>query len=389
MHLSDAATVVFNTHFAALKLGHRPNAIEIVSGPGLGKSSMVPTVARRLAAATNAPVGFLPFMLATVQSVDIRGFMLPQKGEGGKLDTVFSTPPWYPTAANSHKVDPDGTWHRPGTWTGPVPDAGILFLDEWGQADDDCKKAAADLMLNGCVGATRLPSAWRVIAASNRMSDRSGVVRPMAFITNRRMELNVTAHLPSWITYQEGLPVEERAHFYTLSFAQKNSTIVFRDTVPAEPGPFCTPRSLCLMDKDLKSLRNEDDARRDRMPLDNIAREVAASWIGEGAAAQYFVHLKFADELPDVADMIDDPTGCKCPTVADAQLVAAYMASGSLGPRNGSAIMKFIARLRIDMQTLAVRAMTARPDQVAFLSNTREFTAWVDKHRALLIASQA
>jgi hypothetical protein len=55
-------------------------------------------------------VGFVVEMLATLSSVDLRGFMIPQKAEvaGGPPLTVFSMPPWYPTRHNTWLIEPDG-----------------------------------------------------------------------------------------------------------------------------------------------------------------------------------------------------------------------------------------------------------------------------------------
>jgi hypothetical protein len=63
------------------------------------------------------------------------------------------------------------------------------------------------------------------------------------------------------------------------------------------------------MDRDLRALRSADDIRKDRLPLDSLAREVAAGWIGGGEAAQFFTHLKYSDELPEIGDIEREPGG--------------------------------------------------------------------------------
>lgn len=206
MNLNQAKQVMLRTHLAALQTGLRPNAVEMKSGPGVGKSSTVEQVCIELARAVGEPVGLVTEMLATVQSVDIRGFMLPAKSATGGLDTVFSTPPWYPVRANTRVFAPEGQIWNKGVWNGELPRIGIVFLDEFMQAEQDTQKAAAELILNGEVGTTRLPIGWRVIAASNRMSDRAGVLRPLTFITNRRLELAIAADLPTWNDWANGLP---------------------------------------------------------------------------------------------------------------------------------------------------------------------------------------
>jgi hypothetical protein len=388
MNLNQAQQVILRTHLAAMKLGHRANSIEMVSGPGLGKSSTVEQSCAELAKLTDEPVGLVINMLATFQSVDVRGFMLPQKGDPRPI-TVFSEPPWMPTKLNSIVFEPNGTKWLPGTWDSALPRIGVCFLDEFGQAEDEVKKAAAELLLNGQVGTDRLPMGWRVIAASNRMSDRAGVVRALTFITNRRMELAIEPHLPTWNAWVNNLPPELRPHHYTVSFANQNPGLVFKEEVPAGDKPFCTPRTLVRMDQDLRALREPADLERDRLPVDMIAREVVAGWIGGGEGAQYMTHLRYADEIPEIADIIKNAGSAKLPEKRDAQMVCAFMVAHHLAEHNHQPILRYIMRLNIDMQVLAMRTITAQTERAAIVTNTPTFTNWLLKHQDLLIASHS
>jgi hypothetical protein len=388
MNLKQASDVMIRTHIAALNMGARPNAVEIKSGPGVGKSSTVRQVCAAIARGMNEPVGLVTEMLATIQSVDIRGFMLPQKGANGTLETVFSTPPWYPGARNVTVFMPDGTVFEKGLYTGPVPRIGICFLDEWGQAQDDSKAAAAELLLNGEVGNTRLPMGWRVIAASNRLSDRAGVIRPLTFITNRRMELSIDAHLGTWEDWAASLPENLRPHHLTLSFAHGEPGLVFKDAVPAGDAPFCTPRTLVLMDRDLRALRSDEDIELGRLPMDNIAREVCSGWIGGGESAQYFMHIKFSDELPRIEDIEADPMKAKLPPKRDAQMVCAFKIAHHVGKTNVDQILKYMERLNIEMQILAVKTITANQERAGYAQNTARFTNWLLKNKDVFIASR-
>lgn len=388
MDISAAQQVLLRTHLAALRLDHRANGMHMQSGPGIGKSDGTAQYCEMLAKELGRPVGLVTFMLATISSVDVRGFMLPVKQTTG-LDTIFSTPPWYPTKANTAVVEPDGTWHLEGTWQGDLPDVGVLFLDEFSQAEDEVKKPAAELVYKGTVGTTRLPVGWRVVAAGNRLTDRSGVLRELMFIVNRRCLLNIDASLPAWLNWANAQAPEKRPHYLTMSFAQKNPDIVFKDSVPEGTDPFCTPRTLCLLDKDLAALRSADDERKDRLPTDSLAREVAAGWIGGASAAQFFTHLKYADELPDISDIVKDPGKAKLPANRDAQMVCGYMLAHNIDDKTASPVMKYIQRLQIEMQVLAVRAISAQQDRAKAIVGQQEFTQWLMKNKDLIVASRA
>jgi hypothetical protein len=391
MNLNQALQVMLRTHIAALNLNHRPNSIEMKSGPGVGKSSTVFDMCGVLAKQTNEPVGLTTNMLATIQSPDVRGFMLPQKAPDGspRPVTVFSLPPWYPTLANIVVFTPDGQIFLEGTWQGELPRIGVVFLDEFGQGEDDVKKASAELLLHGQVGTDRLPVGWRVLAASNRLSDRAGVLRPLTFITNRRMEMSIDADPVTWQEWAAAQPPELRPHHLTLSFAHRQPDLVFRDAVPPGDAPFCTPRALVLMDRDLRALRTPEDIRNDRLPMDAVAREVCAGWIGGGESAQFFVHIKFADELPDIDDIEQDPMKAKLPAKRDGQMVAAFMLASHVTEKNAVNVLRYIERLNIEMQVLSVTTITAQAEKARALANNRQFSQWLLDHKDVLVAARA
>ena len=112
--------------------------------------------------------------------------------------------------------------------------------------------------------------------ASNRTSDRSGVLRELMFIINRRGALNIEARLQPWLKWVETQRDHLRPHYLTVSFAQQHPNVVFRDTVPDGYDQFATPRSLCLMDKDLRAIRTEQQVDKgELLDLDDpIAHEM-------------------------------------------------------------------------------------------------------------------
>lgn len=390
MDIETAKGVLKRTHTASLRAGHRASGYHLESGPGVGKSDGVRQACAELAIELQQPVGLVVMMLASISSVDVRGFMIPVKADGKRVpDTVFSTPPWYPTPANTTVFYPDGSVAEPGTWTGEVPAIGKVFLDEFSQAEDDVKKPAAELVYKGQVGDYALPVGWRVVSAGNRMTDRSGVMRELMFIVNRRALLKIDASMPAFLNHWSSRPVDQQPHYLTLSFARKNPDIVFKDAVPEGHDPFCTPRTLCLLDKDLRALRTAEDIARNRLPTDPVAREVAAGWIGGGSAGQFFTHIKYADEIPEIDVIERDPMAAKLPPNKDAQLVCAFMMAHNFTAKNAGKLMDYLGRMHIDMQVLTVSTIAQDRQRGAELMSTPKMTAWLAKHRALLAASRA
>jgi hypothetical protein len=385
MNISEAKQVLLRTHKAALSKGYRASGAYLESGPGIGKTEGTFQYGEALAKELNQPVGIVQFMLATITSPDVRGFMLPVRN-GASMETVFSTPPWYPTQGNTFVVTPEGTY-RPGTWLDRIPEVGILFLDEFAQAEEEVKKPAAELIYKGNVGTCALPDKWRVVAAGNRTSDRSGVMRELMFLVNRRCLLSIDPHLPTWVDWANRQPDGLKPHYMTISFARQNPDIVFKDEVPQGTEPFCTPRTLCMMDRDLQALRSDQDEAHDRLPIDDISREVAGGWIGKGATAQFYTHLKYADQLPEIDHIEKDPMQAKLPKGRDVQMVCSYMLAHHLGEKNARNVFRYIERMDTEMQVLAVRAMSENAARVKYVTGLREYTNWLVKNQELLIAS--
>lgn len=397
MNLREAQILLINTHLAAFHMGERADSVELISGPGVGKSSAVADYLAKLCVRLQEPVAMMVNMLASLSAPDVRGFMLPTKLPDGRLISVFSESPLMPRHDNIIVYEPDASsplgykvWPL-GTWPAdrPVPRVGGSFLDEFGQGEDEVKKPAAEYLLKGEIGTNVLPPGWRVVAASNRMSDRSGVMRPLMHVINRRAEYFITGSFDIWNEdYVNKLAPEKRPHFLTVSFAQQQPHIVFKDQVPPDGKAFATPRSLIAADRALRAIRNEQQAARNAIPVDDLSREVAAGWLGEADASQYFVHCKYAEQIPTVEQVIDDPEKARLPSGLDAQMVCAYMLSHAASPKNAKAFVRYTMRLNIEMQALMFRNVTQQAHTANAVLNTPEFSAWVVKNKDLLIASR-
>jgi hypothetical protein len=397
MDITRAKEYLLRTHLAGLVTGERPGAIVMESPPGIGKTEAEFQYCEQLCLAINQPVGLVQFMLATITSPDVRGFMIPTKNPAGGIPlTVFSQPPWFPARMNVFVVAPTNNpldpvqWYSEGEWEGELPEVGVVFLDEWGQADEDVKKPAAELLLNGNVGTWRLPKTWRVSAATNRVTDRSGVMRELMFVVNRRSLVKVEPRLDPWLGWVETQREHKRPHYLTVSFARSHPGVVFRETVPDGSDPFCTPRSLVRMDKDLRAIRSDEDRIANKMPdmdTDPLALEVAAGCIGSGSAGQYMAHLKYADQLPDVDDIINDPEGAKLPRGQDGQMVCAYMLVEHIGEDTAGPFLKYISRMHKDMGIMAVTTINADPKRARFVYPTPEYREYQRKNKNVLIAA--
>lgn len=327
-------------------------AVEILSGPGLGKSEMIKQIAAELEVEMKGPVGVKAFFLSTQEAPDMAGYAMKGEDEDGTPRLVRTKPEWY---------------IRPND-----PKYGILFLDEFRQGSHDVIKPTAELKLNGQVGEWKLPITWMSIAASNREKDRSGVSRELAFVTNRRIEINLTPDVKVWTEWAEKAGV----HWMAIAWANAQPGLVFKDEVPDKPGPFCTPRSLVKLATLIEPLKDE-------MAL---FTETAAGLIGEGAAAQFVAFMRVIDQLPTFAEIEADPMKAKLPDPQrpDAQYATMQMVSHHVQPKSAMAAFKYLGRLPKEFQIAGLRSTLARCPQVV---QQPEFATWLRDNKDLIVSA--
>jgi len=346
MYIKDAKKLIKKLFAIQIKTGKR-FSIELISSPGVGKSEGVEQCAQELTQSLQREVACNPFFLSTVESFDVRGFPLPFTPENGEPTMGFTKAPWVPEEGQ---------------------DFGLLFLDEFRQATHDVQKPAAELLLNGRVGDSELPKGWMVIAASNREKDRSGVQRELAFITNRRMQIEIEAHLGSWVEWAE----KKGIHWAAIAFAKHQPQIAFSNKVPDKPGPFATPRTLV-----------QASYLIDELPME-LMTEATSGLLGEGAAAQFIAFLRVAQEVPDYADIVRDPEGTKLPPKdrPDAQYATMQMVAHCMDGRTSPEAMTYLQRMPQEFQVAGLKGALRQHPQIA---NSKPFGEWMMKNKELMV----
>lgn len=352
MNLSNAKKLIKAVYKRQLQTGER-FSIEIVSGPGLGKSEGASQCAEELTlpedkGGIGEPVGFNPFFLSTLEQPDVRGFGLPAKDTDGSSIMQYTAAPWMPRAG--------------------APAHGIVFLDEFRQAGHDVQKPAAELLLNGQVGESKLPIGWMVVAASNREEDRSGVQRELAFISNRRMEIKIQPDLESWVDWAE----RKAIHWAAIAFAKHQPGLIFGEKVPDKPGPFATPRSFVKMSHLIGELEME------------MFTEAAAGLVGEGVAASFVSFLRVVEQLPDFEEIVSNPTKCRLPDRdrPDAQYATMQMIAHRVDDKTATPAFNYLKRMDKEFQVAGLKATLRRCPAV--LQST-DFANWVKDHKDLLV----
>ena len=351
MNIKEAGNLVVDL----LNLGIDDNqyvALRLISGPGVGKTSVVVQAADRVAKQRKMKITAKVVRLSEVEQPDVKGYgFLPggNTNDGTTAKMQFSLPFW----AIDEAVD--------GKY-------GILFLDEFSQASDDLQKPASQLLLERRVGDYTLPPGWIVVAAGNRDTDRSGVRKTMAFVQNRLMDIHVQPMKDPLVEWMERSGI----HHSIISFTEAHPGIVLGDKVPDKPGPFPTPRSICMLSPLIG-----------RLSMAQFT-ECAQGLIGEGAGAEFVSHLRVIEDLPKYSDIVANPSKCKVPERPDANYAVMRMISHNVDAQTAKPAFEYLRRLGKEFQAAGLRGCLSRCPTII---QQPEFSAWLRDNRHLLEAA--
>lgn len=369
-------------------------SIEIVSGPGVGKSTTVRAIAALLSKDYARPFGLHVRILSGIDAADVKGFNMPMVDQKtGALLSRFSKPPIFPEAGvvevyeHGERVTDPARLKAVG-----VPRRGILFLDEYGQADSDVQKVTCELLLERHINEYFLPEDWTVWCASNRVQDKAGVVKRLSLARNRMATYEIQHDVDGW----EKWCIRNGVHPLIITFGKRNIGLVFKDTVPAGDGPFCTPRSLVMTGALLEALRPEDMSAS-KLPYDAIALETMTAWMGPGDAAVLNSHIKVGAELPEPEEVWKDPTGTKVPERVDGRFImivnlglalARSVSDTGTAPQEDrvAASLKYLSEFEEDLQVVFVTSlMSQAPKAMA----SPAFASWAMENQKLILSANA
>lgn len=338
--IRQAKTLVKKLYRLQIQTGIR-YCVELVSGPGMGKSEMIDQTAIELGEEMKIPFACLSFFLNSKEAPDIGGYGLPDEDADGEKIMVWTRAPWMPRAGD--------------------PTHGFIFLDEFRQSQHDVQKPSAELLLKGRVNSSQLPITYMVLAASNRESDRSGVARELAFVTNRKIEIEIKPDLNSWVSWAE----RNGVHWLAIAFAKHRPGLIFQDKVPEKPGPFCSPRSFTKTATLIEPFAEEEE----------LFLASASGLMGEGAATEFIAFTRVVDVIPTYEEIVKDPTGAKLPPQErpDALYAVMQLVGHRADAETAMPAFKYLKRLPEEFQVAGLQATLRRSPHV--LQN-EDFAKW-------------
>src|SRR5579871_287580 len=332
--------------------------VYLKSSPGRGKTTVFSEAPAILSKKLGKNFGLVIINGPLLNPPDSVGYLMPREIEG-HLESLFSDPFWFRTDEGKRLDQYDG---------------GIVVVDEADKMDTDVKKIIGEAALSGRLGPHRLPKGWRVWMAGNRSEDRSGSTKELDHLINRRMEIDVTDDLESWVDWAMNNGVMP----LTVAFASQNPQIVFADKVPDKQGPWCTPRSLVGADRYLQAI-----SEKGNIPDDPTAMEEVGGIIGQGATAQYFAFVKLEREMPKYETIVAGPDKAKLPTKPDAQMLVCYNLAHRVTQKDIVPVIKYVERMPKEFSVTFAKAACKKDIS---LVSTPAMQKWCMENSSLMAA---
>ena len=249
--------------------------------PGVGKSQAVRQVASRIEEKTRKRVKVTDVRLLLFNPIDLRGI---PTANADKTLAIWLKPQIFDMDASPDVVN-------------------ILFLDEISAAPQSVQAAAYQITLDRVVGEHRLPDNCIVIAAGNRITDKSVAFKMPKALANRLCHLEVESNFESWRRWAVSAGIHEKVLGF-LSFQAGRLSVY--DTA-SEDLAFATPRSWEMVSNLLKHSNDDPSAI---YPL-------IVGCVGAGVATEFRTWCKIYHTLPSITDIFNGKMP-PLPTATDA-----------------------------------------------------------------------
>ena len=238
--------------------------------PGVGKSQAINELADKLSIDLNKKVVVTDVRLILFNPIDLRGI----------------------PSADSNKEF--AVWLKPKIFNmNPSKDVlNILFLDEISAAPLSVQAAAYQITLDKKVGEHQLPKNCIVIAAGNRVTDKSVAYQMPKALANRLLHLEIEPEYSSWNEWA----VSNGIHPYVLGFIKFKPDRLYCGSESNYDGlAYATPRTYEMVSNILNYV---DDDMNEVFPL-------ISGLVGTGIATEMKSWAKIYSKLPDIEKIFD------------------------------------------------------------------------------------
>lgn len=321
--------------------------------PGVGKSQAVRQIADKIHEQTGKTVNVTDVRLLLFNPIDLRG--IPTANEDKTL-AVWLKPKIFQMDERENVVN-------------------ILFLDEISAAPQSVQAAAYQITLDRVVGEHKLPDNCIVIAAGNRVTDKSVAYKMPKALANRLLHMEIDSSYESWKPWA----IENGIHSMVIGFLGFRPALFMGFDAATDDLAFPTPRSWEMVSNVLNSIS------------DNVGQvySLIAGLVGTGAAVEFRTWAKIYRTLPSIEDIFDGkmpppPSGTDA-MYALTSAMTAYARQHKQNLRSIANSIRYAERLPPDFAAVMLRDyMYIEPDFKKKLLSIPEYTHWLQEKGRLM-----
>ena len=317
--------------------------------PGVGKSQGVRQLAADIKSETGKTVYVTDARLLLFNPIDLRG--IPTSNEDKTL-AVWLKPKIFNMDESSDVVN-------------------ILFLDEISAAPPSVQAAAYQITLDRTVGEHKLPDNCIVIAAGNRVTDKSVAFKMPKALANRLCHFEIEGDFKSWKKWAIDKGINEKV----VGFLTFRPSDLMKFNSANDDLAFTTPRSWEMVSNILNYV--SDDIKK--------SYTLIAGCIGVGAAIEFRTWCNIYDKLPDIKEIFDG----KCTQVPQQTdvMYAVISSMVSYAAKHKDELDKiansilYAQKLPPDFATILLKDyMVLEPDYQNKLLTIPAFSSWLSKN---------
>lgn len=244
-------------------------SIMLWGAPGVGKSQSVRQIAENIKNKTGKEVNIVDVRLLLFNPIDLRGIPTTDKN---KENAIWLKPKIFEMDDSDEVIN-------------------ILFLDEISSCTPAVQAAAYQITLDRTIGEHKLPDNCIVIAAGNRMNDKSVVSKMPKALANRLMHIEVDIDIDSWIKWAK----ENKLNKIVIRFIEDNKKCLMVDNQYNEKLAYATPRTWEMVSKILNNIKCSNHS----------IESLIAGLVGQDIALEFMRYLLVNGEIPKINDIFN------------------------------------------------------------------------------------
>ncbi|MBR3966310.1 MAG: AAA family ATPase [Clostridia bacterium] len=265
--VEKAVETLSKSYCATIGKGISPKILPSVmlwGPPGVGKSQGVRQIAKKIEKETKKKVVITDVRLLLFNPIDLRGI---PTSNAEKTLAIWLKPQIFQMDDSEDIIN-------------------IIFLDEISAAPQSVQAAAYQITLDRVVGEHKLPDNCIVIAAGNRVTDKSVSFKMPKALANRLLHLEIEGSFSSWLNWAIKSGVNEKV----IGFLSFRSDMLFGFDAKSDDLAFATPRSWEMVSNILNTVSSDA----------NEMYPMIAGLVGSGLAVEFRSWCNIHSDLPDI-----------------------------------------------------------------------------------------